>query len=92
MAIFQVPLENNRATTFEDDSITDRGERARIFGQYDHVRIYGMDYFDRLRLIGFEVQAIDYTKHLSLKNVDYYRLAMGELIPFVIKPDSSNTD
>ncbi len=86
-AIFQVPLENKRAETFEDDTITDRAERARIFGQYDHVRIYGMDYFDRLRSIGFEVDAVDYTQQLSQKEVDYYRLAAGELIPVVTKPD-----
>jgi hypothetical protein len=24
---------------------------AKIFGQYDHVRIYGRDYFDKLRSI-----------------------------------------
>ena len=84
-AIFQVPLENDREVTFEDNSITDRAERARIFGQYDHVRIYGMDYFDRLRQVGFEVQVLDYTKQLSPDRVDYYRLAAGELIPVVTK-------
>jgi hypothetical protein len=39
---------------FADDSITDQKERAKIFGQYDHVRIYGRDYFDKLRSIGLE--------------------------------------
>ena len=53
--IFQVPQELERAETFSDDTITDPKERARIFGQYDHVRIYGKDYFDKLRSIGFEV-------------------------------------
>ena len=84
-AVFQVPLENDRAETFEDDSITDRTERARIFGQYDHVRIYGMDYFDRLNAVGFKAQALDYTTKLSPEKVDYYRLAAGELIPVVTK-------
>src|SRR5690606_30324446 len=46
--IFQIPQDLNRETTFEDSSITDRKERAKIFGQYDHVRIYGRDYFDKL--------------------------------------------
>ncbi len=86
IAILQIPLENDRKLTFEDDSITDRKERARIFGQYDHVRVYGMDYFDRLRDVGFNVEAVDYTKRLSTQEVDYYRLALGELIPVVIKP------
>jgi SAM-dependent methyltransferase len=85
-AILQIPLENDRDVTFEDDSITDRDERARIFGQYDHVRVYGMDYFNRLEQVGFEVAAVDYTKHLTALEVDKYRLAMGELIPVVKKP------
>lgn len=85
IAILQIPLENDRDVTFEDDTITDRKERARIFGQYDHVRVYGMDYFDRLEKIGFTVDAVDYTKELGSKQVDRYRLAAGELIPVVRK-------
>lgn len=47
--ILQIPQDLKREITFEDDSITDKKERAKIFGQYDHVRIYGLDFFDRLR-------------------------------------------
>jgi len=43
MAILQIPQELDRATTFEDDTITDPVERANIFGQYDNVRVYGRD-------------------------------------------------
>ena len=46
--IFQVPQEMERENTFEDPQITSPEERAKQFGQYDHVRIYGRDYFDRL--------------------------------------------
>ena len=84
--IFQIPQDLNRAATFEDDSITDKDERAKIFGQYDHVRIYGRDYFDKLRSIGFEVEEIDYTNVLSERDVERYRLAKGEIIPLVKKP------
>jgi len=59
MAILQIPQDLQRAQTFEDNSITDRKERAAIFGQYDHVRVYGRDYFDKLRTIGFEVLEVD---------------------------------
>lgn len=85
-AVLQIPQDLSRETTFEDDSITDRKERAKIFGQYDHVRIYGRDYFDKLRNIGFEVQAIDYTKTLSDSDIKHYCLAKGEIIPVVRKP------
>jgi SAM-dependent methyltransferase len=80
-AILQVPYEATRDTTFEDDSISDPKERAKIFGQYDHVRVYGMDYFDKLRSIGFTVEAINYSENLSEADINRYRLAKGELLP-----------
>ncbi len=80
-AILQIPQELDRALTFQDDSITDPKERAKIFGQYDHVRIYGRDYFDKLRQIGFKVEEVDLTSTLSAQQIDRYRLAKGELIP-----------
>ena len=81
IGVFQIPQDLSREFTFEDDSIKDPKERATIFGQYDHVRVYGRDYFDKLREIGFNVTAIDYTKKLTKKEIDKYRLAQGELIP-----------
>ena len=83
--IFQIPQELDRAVTFEDDSITDRDERAKIFGQYDHVRVYGRDYFDKLRSIGFKVEEVDYTASLSNEDIEKYCLAKGEIIPVVYK-------
>lgn len=83
--IFQIPQDLNRETTFEDDSITDKKERAKIFGQYDHVRVYGRDYFDKLRSIGFKVDEVDYTATLSDNVIEKYCLAKGEIIPVVSK-------
>jgi len=83
--IFQIPLDKNRAVTFEDDSITDKDERTRIFGQYDHVRVYGMDYFDKLQSVGFSVEALDYSAILSEKEITKYALEKGELLPVVRK-------
>lgn len=83
--IFQIPQDLSRTETFEDHSITDRKERAKIFGQYDHVRVYGNDYFDKLRSIGFKVEEVDYTAQLSEEEVTTYCLAKGEIIPVVYK-------
>lgn len=58
------PVELSRERTFEDDSITDPAERTRIFGQYDHRRIYGCDYADRLREAGFTVEECDFAATL----------------------------
>lgn len=81
--IFQVPQDLNREHTFEDDSVRDQRERARIFGQYDHVRIYGRDYFDKLRAAGFTVTEVDFTADMPDELVAKYRLAKGELLPLV---------
>ena len=85
MGIFQIPQDLNRATTFSDDTITDQKERAKIFGQYDHVRIYGRDYFDKLRSIGFTVIEEDYTQKIAPELVEKYCLAKGEIIPVCYK-------
>lgn len=85
-AILQIPQDLNRKHTFEDDSITDPKKRSKIFGQYDHVRIYGLDYFEKLKSIGFKVEAIEYTKTFTDDEKEYYRLPQREFIPKVIKP------
>ncbi|MEC4112526.1 class I SAM-dependent methyltransferase [Myroides pelagicus] len=85
MGIFQVPQDLNRTVTFQDDSITDPKERTRIFGQYDHVRIYGQDYFDKLRKVGFRVEEVDYTTTFSKEDIERYCLAAGEIIPVCFK-------
>lgn len=84
-AILQIPQDLNREKTFEDDSISDPAERAKIFGQYDHVRVYGRDYFDKLRSVGFKVKEVDLTSQLDPEVVDRYRLAKGEIIPVARK-------
>ncbi|RZJ31764.1 MAG: SAM-dependent methyltransferase [Flavobacterium sp.] len=85
MGIFQIPQDLNREKTFEDNSITDAKQRAEIFGQYDHVRVYGRDYFDKLRSIGFKVVEEDYTKKIAPEVVEKYCLAPGEIIPVCFK-------
>ena len=85
MAVLQIPQELDRKETFEDNSITNKEERAKIFGQYDHVRVYGYDYFEKLRSIGFKVHEIDYTSQLSTEDNNQFCLAKGEIIPIVFK-------
>jgi SAM-dependent methyltransferase len=54
LAILLVPMADMPVTD-EDPTVTDPAERLRRFGQFDHVRTYGRDYFDRLREAGFTV-------------------------------------
>jgi SAM-dependent methyltransferase len=83
--IAQVPLEEGRLKSFEDDSITDKKKRTEIFGQYDHVRLYGMDYYQRLESIGFQTEAVDFLKELSEEEIIRYALPKKEDIPVARK-------
>ena len=53
-AVFIVPV--TAPVTREDPSITDPRERERLFGQHDHVRMYGPDFLGRLQSGGFGVR------------------------------------
>lgn len=57
-AIVQVPISSCLTETVEDLSVTDPKKRQELFGQFDHVRIYGQDYFDRLSSAGFRVEKL----------------------------------
>ena len=52
-ALVVVPIKGD--VTFEDPTVVDPDERLRVFGQRDHVRLYGPDIADRLRSVGFGV-------------------------------------
>ena len=79
------PVDLQREKTFEDDTITDEAERTRIFGQYDHRRIYGRDYAERLREAGFEVYECDYANLIPAKEKQLYALT-DEPLYIVRKP------
>jgi predicted SAM-dependent methyltransferase len=66
-AMLQVPISLHLAATYEDFSITDPMDRERAFGKNDHVRIYAMDYVDRLKQAGFAVELF----HWRRSNADY---------------------
>ena len=85
VGIFQVPLNMSSKKTYEDFSITDPAQRNKAFGQYDHVRIYGMDFFERLEKVGFDVEKCDYISKLKPEEIIKYCLPKNELIPICRK-------
>ena len=84
-AIMQVPLNKNLKKTFEDDTITKKEDRIRVFGQYDHLRVYGLDYFKKLQNVGFYVDKIKYGSKLSGNEIARYRVTKDEYIPLCTK-------
>ena len=83
--IFQVPMKNSLEKSYEDFTITDKKERQKHFGQYDHVRWYGLDYFDRLRKAGFKTEILYYSQKFSDEEIAKYGLMKNEILPVVFK-------
>ena len=83
--ILQVPMKNSLEKTYEDFTITDPKERQKHFGQYDHVRWYGMDYFDRLKAVGFIAEANFYSQKFSDADIKKFGLNRNEILPIVRK-------
>lgn len=80
-AILQVPFFFPlKDKTHEDFSITDPLEREKVFGQNDHVRMYGKDYPDRLKKAGFKVIEEDFVQTLNKEEVERYALPGDEII------------
>lgn len=75
MVILQVPLDPARTEIFEDPTVTTSAERARLFGQWDHVRWYSAAGLkQRLEQAGFVVEAVDYLAQLEPDVVETFSL------------------
>ncbi|WP_010134372.1 class I SAM-dependent methyltransferase [Ochrovirga pacifica] len=83
--IFQVPQNTELETTYEDHTITQPEDRKKHFGQYDHVRIYGLDYFTRLKNAGFTVQQFKVSENFTPKQIQQYSLMANEILPVCFK-------
>ena len=86
-AILQTPIDDEREETFEDFSITSPKERKKIFGQEDHVRIYGKDYFKRLMKAGFDVTENTFIRKFNQSETEKFVLDKDEKICFCLKPN-----
>jgi succinoglycan biosynthesis protein ExoA len=84
-AILQVPPDDV-AETFEDPSVTDPRERERLFDQFDHVRLCGPDYVDRIAEAGFDVERVDYAEALDLARREEHGIRVGEPFYLARKP------
>jgi len=93
-AILMCPVDNRRATTLEDPTATTPSRRHELFGQADHVRLYGRDYAGRLAEPGFEVRAERYVEACGSSSVARFGLRReddafgGEDVFFCVKPDA----
>jgi len=78
--IFQVPLDNSIEITLEDKSINTPELREKHYKQRDHLRLYGRDYGQRLREVGFDVTEDDYVKTFTPDLIQRYALPKDEIL------------
>ena len=76
-AVFVVPIKVEK--TIEDPSVTDPAERERLFGQRDHVRRYGPDFFERLQESGFRVKTVSSADIAGVGNIVRFGLKTEQL-------------
>jgi SAM-dependent methyltransferase len=84
-AVLQVPINEELEKTFEDPSIKSPLERLKYYGQEDHSRIYGRDYYQRLEHAGFLTKKDDFVKTFPPDKIKRYGLMEDEIICFVEK-------
>jgi SAM-dependent methyltransferase len=85
-AVISVPIRLDQRT-FEDPTVTTREERKRVFGEVDHVRVYGVDLADRLAECGFQVQ-LDLGTNIDEQTRKKYGLRDDEHIFYCTKGGS----
>ena len=86
-ALILVPMNGIVHEVGDDDSKTLEDERyntpelrTKYYGQFDHVRLYGLDFKDKLTEAGFNVKSDDYIKRLGFEKVEKYGLIKNEKI------------
>jgi SAM-dependent methyltransferase len=72
-ASIQVPI--NGDVTREDLSITNPKIRRRLYGQEDHVRSYGSDFFNRIRETGFSLLVLSKDDLLDAEQAKRFSVA-----------------
>jgi SAM-dependent methyltransferase len=62
-----------------------KSEWARLYGQYDHVRLYGMDIVERMRSANLAVTTIDSLRYFSPSEIDRRGLRGDDRFLFVVR-------
>lgn len=85
--IVQVPIDRALERTFDGAHLPPH-ERERLFEMAEHVRMYGIDFSDRLRDVGFSVTVDAYAQELTEIDQKRHGISPHEDIYFCVKPVS----
>lgn len=81
-AILQTPYSELLASLFCDPGICSEEARLQVYGQEDHVRLYGRHVFDRIASAGFVSKVLQHGQALSNYDPGHYGVNVNE--PFFL--------
>lgn len=87
LVVIAVPITS--PSTFEDPAVTSPFERERLFGQHDHLRVYGWDVVERFKQAGFTVRVIHRSDLVGESAVERMGLAADETLFVLDKSETS---
>lgn len=85
-AILQTPYAAKLERSVEDAVTGDDQSRRLVYGQEDHVRLYGRDLFERIQAAGFELQIKEHAHLLADLEVARYGVNPAENLVLCVKP------
>jgi len=80
MAILQVPIAYSLEMTIEGKANDEPEKREELYGQKNHLRLYGKDYVGRLERAGFNPQAINPSQIIGDDSIEKYGLNPEEYL------------
>ncbi len=79
IAIISVPIDIHRAETYEDENIKSPEDRTKHFWYQDHLRLYGLDFPNKLGSAGFKVNTHYSDRELRKRFMKLHGLVKGQI-------------
>jgi SAM-dependent methyltransferase len=83
--IITMPICISNPITLEDENIITRADRLKVYGQEDHVRLYGSDVKKRLSSYGLKVLEYNFAIKEGKKKLNKYSITNGDRLFFCRK-------
>ena len=84
-AVLQTPFSKVLTRTFEDPGIATEHLRLELYGQEDHVRLYGMDFLGKLQAAGLRLKICRHDDVATKSEAYYYGMNPKEDLILVEK-------
>jgi SAM-dependent methyltransferase len=85
-AVLQTPFSPVLTRTIQDEGVDTPSARLALYGQEDHVRLYGADIVERFTSSGLESRVVEHASVLSSFDPDIYGVNPSEPLLLFQRP------